>query len=157
MSNIRWLGLACLAAVVVAPALARSEGVPPLERAITAYEQAQMKGNRPALEKLLADDYLLVTGGGSHETKEEFIADLTAPGFRLEPYSVQAPVRRVWPGGAIVAGVARQAGTDGGKPFDGCIRFADVWMIAGGRWQVVFTQVARISPPDAAGCKTQSR
>lgn len=124
----------------------------PLDRAVERYERAQISGDRAALEAVLADNYLLVTGGGDREDKRAFIADLTAPDFKLEPYVIQAPVRRVWANGAVVAGIARQRGTSGGKPFDGCIRYADVWRLTRAGWQVAFTQVARMPPPGPQGC-----
>jgi TPR repeat protein len=130
------------------------EGAPPdLAKATHAYEQAQMSGDRAALERLLADDYMLVSSGGGREGKAEFIGDLTAPDFKLKPYVIQAHVLRAWAGGAVSAGVARQTGTSGGQPFDACIRYADTWKLERGAWRVVFTQVARAPAPGPEGCK----
>ena len=123
-----------------------------LARAVERYERAQISGDRAALGTLLPDDYLLVTGVGDHEDKQAFIADLTAPDFKLEPYVIQEPVRRLWSSGAVVAGIARQRGTSGGKPFDGCIRYADVWKLTRAGWQVALTHVSRMAAPGPAGC-----
>jgi hypothetical protein len=143
-----------IGALLAAGAAAAAEQRAPadLTLAMDAYEQAQMKGDRGALERLLAPDYMLVSGGGQREGKAEFIADLTAADFKLDPYAIQAHVLRVWPGGAVSAGVARLAGMSAGKRFDSCIRYADTWKRENGRWQVVFTQVARAPAPGANGC-----
>lgn len=122
-----------------------------LTTAVEAYDKAQIKGDGGALRRLLADDYLLVNSGGQQENKAQFIADLTAPGYRLDPFVVQDPVLHAWRGGAVAGGVARLGGTEGGKPFSACLRFADVWSLRKGRWQVVFTQA---SHADLKACKT---
>lgn len=117
-----------------------------LSRAMQAYDDAQVHGDAPALRRLLADDYLLVNSGGQTETKAQFIGDLTAPGYRLDPFVVRQPVLRVWRGGAVAGGVALLSGVDGGKPYSACLRFADVWSLRQGRWQVAFTQASRADP-----------
>lgn len=123
-----------------------------LETAIDAYERAQITGDGAALKRLLADDYLLITSGGDQENKQAFISDLVAPDFKLDPYVIQGQVRRLWANGAVIAGVARQRGMSGGKPFDACIRYADTWKLTSAGWQVVFTHVARGTPPTTSGC-----
>jgi hypothetical protein len=117
-----------------------------LVQAVKDYDQAQIKGDRQELERLLADDYTLVNSSGKLETKAELVADYTAPGYKLEPFVVQQPIEKVWSDGAVMAGVARLHGTDGGKAFDVTLRFADVWAKRHGKWQVIYTHVSRATP-----------
>ncbi len=124
-----------------------------LDRAVADYDLAQQKGDGPALRRLLADDYLLVNSGGAVETKAEYIADLTAPDFRMEPFEVLRLVSRPWSGGAVRGVVALLSGTSGGHAFSGCLRFVDVWRLAGGKWQVAYSQAAK---EDAAACRPLS-
>lgn len=124
-------------------------------RAMDDYEKAQIGGDRAALNRLLADDYMLVNSSGVREDKHAFIADLTDPHFKMQPYSIEHHIVRKWATGAVSAGIAHETGTSDGKPFDACIRFADTWKLVDGRWQVVFTQVARMPPPTTAGCAAQ--
>ena len=135
-----------LAAMLAAQQAGAVATPPALAEAMRAYDKAQVDGNGRALQHLLAGDYLLVNSGGQVEDKAQFIADQKAPGYRLNPYVVRAPVLRVWSGGAVAGGVARLTGTDGGKPFSACLRFADVWSLRKGRWQVAFTQASRADP-----------
>ncbi len=125
-----------------------------LRQAMANYERAQIGADRAALNGLLADDYLLVNSGGDREDKKTFIADLVDPTFKLKPYTIEHPVIRRWRGGAVSAGIAHETGTSTGKSFDACIRFADTWKKVGGRWEVAFTQVAKMPPPTATGCGT---
>ena len=130
------LGLVMAAAVAAAlPA--------DLAKAAREYDQAQIKSDKAALERLLADDYRLANSSGQVETKAQFIADQTAPGYQLEPFTVEEPIERVMGDTALLGGVATLKGTDGGKPYAVRLRFMDVWAKRGGRWQVVFTQATR--------------
>ena len=114
-----------------------------LAAAVHAYDKAQVDGNRAELERWLADDYLLVNSSGQTETKAQLIADYTAPGFKLEPFTIEQPVEKVWGDGAVMGGIATIRGTDSGKPYEMRLRFADIWAKRDGRWQVTYTQVAK--------------
>ena len=114
-----------------------------LAAAVHGYDQAQIRGNKAELERWLADDYLLVNSSGQIETKAQLIADYTAPGFKIEPFTIEQPVEKVWGDGAVMGGIATLKGTDGGKRFELRLRFADIWAKRNGRWQVTYTQVAK--------------
>lgn len=113
-----------------------------LQKAASEYDAAQVAGDRATLERLLAPDYVLVNNRGRLETKEELIADYTAPGFRLEPFTIDEPMERWWPGGAVLGGIATLKGVSAGRPYEVRLRFTDVWARRGGRWQVIHTLVA---------------
>jgi hypothetical protein len=141
-----------MAAMLAAPAMASTQHSDPLPsdlaKAAAAYDRAQIDNDGPALQRLLADDYTLVNGGAAIYSKAAFIRDSTAPGFSLRPYVVEHAINKVWRDGAVLSGEVTLHGTDGGKPFTGHTRFADVWAKRGGRWQVVFTEVTRFPKPD---------
>ena len=118
---------------------------PDLAAAVHGYDKAQVDGDRQQLERWLADDYLLVNSSGATETKAQLIADYTAPGFDLEPFTVEQPVEKVWKDGAVMGGIATIRGTDGGQRYEMRLRFADIWAKRNGKWQVVYTHVSR--PP----------
>lgn len=134
-----------IALIAIAAAMSGADiKLPPdLAQAAHAYDAAQVKGDRAALERLLADDYLLVNNQGKLESKADLIADYTAPGFRLDPFTVEHEVRRLWPGGAVLGGVATISGIDGGQPYRVRLRFSDIWTKRGGRWQVIYTAASR--------------
>jgi ketosteroid isomerase-like protein len=135
-----------LAAVLAAAAVAHA--LPPdLGKAAHAYDLAQMHNDKAELERLLAPDYRLFNSGGQVQDKASFIADSTAPGFHMEPFTVEAPLEKVMGDTALLGGVATLKGTDGGKPFTARLRFMDVWEKRAGHWQVVFTQATRVPAP----------
>jgi len=118
-----------------------------LAAAAHAYDEAQVHGDRAALERLVADDYVLVSSSGQVQAKGELIAGYTDPGFKLDPFTVRQPVEQVWGDGAVLGGVVDYKGVDGGKPFNMPLRFADVWAKRGGTWRVIYTQVSRVAAP----------
>jgi hypothetical protein len=135
--------------IAIAPVAASAATLPTaLAVASQAFDAAQLHGDGKALGSLLADDYLLLNGSGSEEDRAAFIGDYTDPGFHLDPFVVRHPIVRVWTGGAVLGGVTRLAGVSGGKRFEQCIRFTDVWSDRGGRWLVALTHVSK-SPADA--------
>lgn len=77
------------------------------------------------------------------ETKAQLIADFTTPGYRLDPFVVREPIETAWRDGAVMGGLVRATGVDGGKRFDVVFRFADVWARRNGVWRVVYTGVTR--------------
>lgn len=116
-----------------------------LAAAATAYDLAQFKSDRAALERLLADDYTLAGTNGRNQTKADFIADSTAPGSTTTYVAITQQVSKVWSNGAVLGGMVDAKGSDRGKPFTMRARFVDVWAKRDGHWQVIFTQ-AHIAP-----------
>jgi len=110
---------------------------------VHAYDDAQIKGDRAALEDLLADDYVLVNSRGQRQTKADLVRDYTKPGFKLEPYTVEEPVELAWSDGAVMGGVATLRGVDDGQAFEVRLRFSDIWAKRHGRWRVIYTHASR--------------
>lgn len=120
---------------------------PALAKAVAQFDRAQMDGDGAALERLLADDYVLFNSRALVEDKAAFIRDYTAPGSSMKPFAVEDEVVRHWPGGAVLGGVVTLEGTNEGKPYKVRLRFADIWAERDGRWQVVFTEATRVPGP----------
>lgn len=136
-----------LASLLAAAALLATGGAAlpaDLAKAAHDYDAAQVASDKAALERLLAPDYVLHNSSGQVQDKASFIADQLAPGYKLEPFTVEEKVEKVMGDAAILGGVARARGTSGGEPYDVRLRFIDVWAKRGGRWVVVFSQATRV-------------
>ena len=121
-----------------------SAKIPPdLAARVHAYDEAQVKGDKAALEDLVADDYVLINSRGQRQTRQDLIHDYTKPGFKLEPFGVEEPVEVVWKDGAVMGGVARIRGVDDGQTYDLRLRFSDIWAKRNGKWRVIYTHVNR--------------
>jgi hypothetical protein len=121
-----------------------------LAKAVKEYDEAQIKGNRAELQRLIADDYTLLNSAGKIEDKAKLIADYTAPGFKLEPFVVREAIEKAWSDGAVMGGIATLRGVDGGQKFEATLRFSDIWAKRNGTWQVIYTHVSRV-PAAPAG------
>jgi ketosteroid isomerase-like protein len=110
---------------------------------VHAYDEAQVKGDKAALEDLVADDYVLINSGGQRQSKADLVRDYTKPGFKLEPFVIEEPVELAWSDGAVMGGVARIHGVDDGQAFDVRLRFSDIWAKRKGKWRVIYTHVNR--------------
>lgn len=135
-----------LAALAVTSAGAKEvgdyRGLPKdLAEAATAYDIAQFKADKAELERVLADDYTLAGTSGKNQSKAEFIAEQTAPGNRTISVDIHDQVTKLWPDGAVLAGMVDAKGVSHGKTFTFRGRFVDVWAKRNGRWQVIFTQI----------------
>jgi hypothetical protein len=140
---MRALVLAFVASLTLAgPALAELPA--DLAQAAHDYDQAQVKSDRAELERLIAEDYVLHNSSGQVQDKASFIGDQIAPGYRLEPFTVEEKVEKVLGDAALLGGVATARGTSGGQPFNVRLRFMDVWAKRGGVWKVVFSQATRV-------------
>jgi hypothetical protein len=143
--------IAALTLCIWRPSLGAKGGLPAdLASAAADYDRAQVKGDETLLNRLLADDYHLVNGGGQVESKQQFVSESIDPAFKLEPFVVANPIETVWTDGAVLAGEVHLKGQDHGKPFSAHLRFADIWRKRNGVWQVVFTEVTRLPPEKPA-------
>jgi ketosteroid isomerase-like protein len=136
---------ALLATALAMPALAADDNAE-VRAAAKAFDQAQLHGDRAALEALLAPDYLFVRGSGRVGDRRDFIAGFTAAGQKLEPFAIVDPLfLRVNGDVAIVGGEAWIKGVDNGKPLAEHFRYSDIFAKREGRWVVVYTQVTGLS------------
>ena len=143
MSKVRWVSL--IATLLVCSLASAAEVPADLAKAVKDYDEAQIQGDKAELQRLVADDYMLVNSSGRVQNKAELIADYTTPGYRIEPFEILQPVEKVWSDGAVMGGVVNLRGIDGGKPFSVTLRFADIWTKRNGKWQVIYTHVSK--PP----------
>ena len=128
---------------ITAPAVA-DELPADLRTAAEAFDQAQINGDRAALERLVADDYRLFGSDGGVQSKSEFIADFTSPAFDIDPFNIEEFDARLFGDTAILTGRVALTGASNGQRFTVNLRFSDVWVKRDGRWQVVFAQTTRI-------------
>jgi ketosteroid isomerase-like protein len=115
-----------------------------LARAIHAYDRATVSNDTAALAHLVADDYVLVNSDSTLQNKPSYLEDFKVPGFKLDPYELQQPVRKVWGDAALFAGVVRLSWTLQGEHHERLLRIAHVWTRQEGRWRLTYTQLTRI-------------
>ena len=115
------------------------------------WHNAYVRHDAAPLEKILADEYIAVGGGGNVSTKAQSIAGLKADGSTYEystPYDMDF---RFYDDTVVVIGRTREKGkAPNGTEFSVEFRWTDVFVKKNGRWQCVAAQVVRVPPPAAA-------
>lgn len=137
-------------ALAASPALALpdySDLPADLAQAATQYDEAQLHNDGRALNRLLADDYKLVSRAGTVLDKAQFVAHSTDPNFKLLPFTIEQPLHTVWADGAVLGGKVEYRFVDHGKPGGQLLLFADIWAKRSGVWRVVYTQVSAAKAP----------
>src|ERR1700754_3459439 len=76
-----------------------------LGAAVRDYDQATVQNDVATLAQLVSDDYVLVNSDSTLQDKRSYLQDFKVPGFKLDPYVLEEPVRRVWGDTALIAGV----------------------------------------------------
>jgi hypothetical protein len=117
---------------------------PDLAKAVKSYDRANIDSDIATLERLFADEYVLVNSDASVENKQQAIADFRMPGFRIDPYVMTQTVEMAWDNGAVISGVVQLSWTQDGKHQQRLIRVAHVWAKRRGAWQMTYTQVTRV-------------
>jgi ketosteroid isomerase-like protein len=136
-----------LRAATAVPALAgwkTSAASSALDDAVRAYDQATIRNDVAALAELVSEDYVLVNSDSTLQDKRSYLADFKVPGFKLDPYVLEQPVRRVWNDTALVAGRVRLSWTLQGEHHTRLLRIAHVWTKLAGRWRLAYTQLTRV-------------
>ncbi len=116
-----------------------------LARAWADYARATVRKDVARLAALVADDYILVNSDSSVQDKASYLADFNAPGFSLEPYVIEQPLRKAWGNTALTGGVFDLAWTQDGRRQHRRLRFVHVWSRQSGRWRIAYTQLTRIT------------
>ena len=157
-----WILGACSAVALIACS-ARTGSLTHSNRAtidVLGVEQARFaamtRGDVAALDTLLADDLVYTHTTGRLETKEQFLTSLRTGRIvyeRISPHDLQ--LRRPAPDVAVITGRARIAVTlaEGRQEFD--IRFTDVLVRRGERWQTSIWQSTRLPPAPGASVNTR--
>ena len=115
-----------------------------LAKAVSDYDQATVRNDVAALGDLVAKDYMLVNSDSTLQNKQEYLADFTVPGFRLDPYVLEQPVFKVWENTALLGGLLHLSWTLDGRHERRLLRIAHVWARDEGHWRMTYTQLTRV-------------
>lgn len=99
---------------------------------VDAYKLRQIA----TVASLLADDYVITLEDGSTYGKVGFIS-YSAGSLRVDVAEVSDLKIRMHDNIAVVTAAYHERGVLGGKSYDYHDRLTDVWMKAGGKWQLI--------------------
>jgi ketosteroid isomerase-like protein len=119
------------------------------EKAVAALDteyQAAVKTNDVAtMDRILADDFVLVTGLGKTYTKADLLNEARSKRTIYEHQEDSAQKVRVWGDTAVVT-LLWAKGTEDGKAFDYKLWFSDTYVRTPAGWRYVFAQASTRLP-----------
>jgi ketosteroid isomerase-like protein len=151
------LALLALAAAVPARALlpkreshAAHKQIESLEM---AWRQAVVDNNIPAMDHLLADDYVGITANGTIEDKTQAVAQRKAGTLRITTLNLDDLKIRLYGDIAVVTSIAELQGVNGQSDISGKYRYTRVYNRRLGEWKIVSFEASRIHDADARAGK----
>jgi ketosteroid isomerase-like protein len=110
----------------------------------TEYQAAVARNDAAAMERILADDFVLVTGRGKTFTKADLLADARAGKSVYERQEEEAGSQKVrmWGDTAVVTALLWIKATREGKPADYKLWFSDTYVRTRSGWRYVFGQAS---------------
>ena len=120
------------------------------ERNVAALDteyQAAVKGNDvKTMDRILADDFVLVTGLGKTYSKVDLLEEARSKRMVYEHQEDSSQTVRVWGDTAVVTALLWAKGTEDGKAFDYQLWFSDTYVRTATGWRYVFAQASTRSP-----------
>ena len=141
------VGIAILSVVAVHVAIASSADDQKAVSTLDAQYQAAVKVNDAVtMDHILADDFILVEGDGSIQTKADLLKEARSGRIVYEHQDETEQKVRMWGDTAVVTAKLWGKGTDGGKPFEWKLWFSDTYIRTSQGWRYAFGQASLPMP-----------
>lgn len=151
LTTLEWIGsvsllaaLASSAEMGVSGASGASDAFDDDARIVAAldaeYQEAVRRNDEVTMDRILADDFVLVTGRGAVYDKADLLAEARDEVALYERQEDSARTVRVWGDTAVVTALLWAKGTKNGQPFDYRLWFSDVYLRRPEGWRYVFAQ-----------------
>jgi len=126
---------------------ATSQAEKEIRAAERLWNEARVKADIAALDRLLADGWTGTHGGGTMDTKAQYLADLKSGDrkFSADVSEDQVAIR-FYGDTAVVAGLSDSKVTFRGQVQGGPLRFTRVYVKRDGRWQMIVSHATSRRP-----------
>jgi ketosteroid isomerase-like protein len=112
------------------------------------WRTAVLKADIPALDALLADDYISITAGGALQSKEQTLDSLRSGATHFTSIEISDRRVRFYGTTALVTSKAVVSGKHAGDDLSGSYRYTRVYVKnAQGDWKIVSFETSRIHLP----------
>ena len=112
----------------------------------TQYQAAVKANDAATMDRILADDFVLVIGSGKTFTKTDLLQSARNKDVQYEHQEDTEQIVRVWGDTAVVTAKLWLKGTQDGKPFDRTLWFSDTYVRTPTGWRYVFGQASLALP-----------
>jgi uncharacterized protein (TIGR02246 family) len=117
-----------------------------LERLEAEWNRAHVRGDAVALERIFADDLVVIVPGMQVMTKADSLGMFRSGRMTFERYETSDTRIRTYDDTAIVTGRLRRTRVVAGATADDDWRFTKVYRRRDGRWQVVSFHASNTNP-----------
>ncbi len=100
------------------------------------WSRAEVAGDVRAVDRLLADEYVLTTSDGTTLPKAQYLHDVESEDTRVTAMTIKTTKVRLYGDIALVKGVTKWTEPNGKKHEE---RFTEPWLKRNGRWQCLIT------------------
>jgi ketosteroid isomerase-like protein len=104
------------------------------------YQEAVKNNDVVTMDRILADDFVLVTGNGRVYTKADLLKEAAEKHVIYERQEDYNRTVRVWGDTAVVTALLWAKGADRGEPFDYKVWFSDTYVRYSTGWRYVLGQ-----------------
>jgi ketosteroid isomerase-like protein len=133
--------LSVLPAIAPATSYAADDGKKIVADLDTQYQLAVKNHDVATMDRILADDFVLVTGRGKAFTKADLLKEARGTTVYEHQEDTEQTVR-VWGDTAVITALLWANGTEDGKPFDYKLWFSDTYARTPTGWRYVFGQAS---------------
>jgi len=109
------------------------------------FARAVASNDADALDRLLADDWIIVEPDGGMIDKARFLGVIRSGALSHESMENTDLRVRAYRNTALVTGLTTSKGKFMGQDFTSCERATDIFVKQADRWQCVFTQLTRFT------------
>ena len=108
----------------------------------TEYQAAVKNNDATTMDRILADDFILVTGRGKVYNKADLLKSARDKEAVYEHQEDTEQTVRVWGDTAVITALLWAKGIQEGKAFDYKLWFSDTYVRMPGGWRYVFGQAS---------------
>ena len=144
---LEWLVMKHLIALMTLVLLAAKPSDPAVQQ-ILALENARndaiVRGDAAALERMTADEYTFINLRGGIQLKSEIVKGFASGSYKYQSRQISELNVRMYGDTAVVTGRSTQQGAENGRDNSGDYRFTRVYVKRDGRWQTVAYQATAV-------------
>jgi ketosteroid isomerase-like protein len=113
----------------------------------TEYQAAVERNDAATMDRILADDFVLIGGKGKVFTKDDLLAEARRGNVVYEYQHDSEQTVRLWGDTAVITALLDAKGTEDGEPFDYKLWFSDTYVRTPAGWRYVLGQAStRMAP-----------
>lgn len=114
----------------------------------TKYQAAVENNDAATMDRILAKDFVLVTGRGQTYSKADLLKEARQKTRTYERQDDSNQKVRVWGDTAVITALLWAKGTEEEKPFDYKLWFSDIYVRTANGWQYRFAQASLPLPKE---------